>query len=189
MGGRHERTAFQRRHPGGQQALGKMLSITHHQGDANQSRRAVTSHLPEWLKSTEITGVGKNGERGEPSCTVGASANGGGPSGEQCGGSSNRAALRPSDCTTGYLPEGYKNAALKGPMRPTAYGSMTSDSQAMGRAHTSMDRQPNPEGGCARAPWNTARPSEDGISPVAATWRQLEGIVLSERSPRKTNAG
>ena len=37
MSRRHEQTFFQRRHPDGPQIHEKMLSITHHQGNANEN--------------------------------------------------------------------------------------------------------------------------------------------------------
>ena len=68
-----------------------MLSITHHQGNANQNTvRYHPSHLSEWLKSTaqQTTGVGEDVEKEEPSCTVGRNANWCSHSGQQYGGSS-----------------------------------------------------------------------------------------------------
>ena len=41
---------LQRRHTDGQQTHEKMLNITHHQGNANQNYKKITSHLSEWLK-------------------------------------------------------------------------------------------------------------------------------------------
>ena len=65
MGRRHEQTFFQRRHPGGHQTHETMLTITYHQGNANQNyNEIITSHLSDWLKSTiqETTDVDKDVE-------------------------------------------------------------------------------------------------------------------------------
>ena len=55
---------------------GKRLDIIHHQGNTNQNYN-ITTHLSEGLKLTtqETTGVGKDGEKGNPSDTVGGNAN------------------------------------------------------------------------------------------------------------------
>ena len=55
----------------------KMLKITHHQENANQTTRGITSYMPEWLKSKtqETTSVGEDVEKKEHSCTVGGNAN------------------------------------------------------------------------------------------------------------------
>ena len=49
-----------------------MLKIANHQGNANQNHN-ITSHLSEWLSSkrTQITNVGEDVEKREPSYTVG----------------------------------------------------------------------------------------------------------------------
>ena len=51
-----------------------MLNITNHQENANQkSQEDFTSHLSEWLslKRTQMTNVGQDAEKREPSCTAG----------------------------------------------------------------------------------------------------------------------
>ena len=40
-----EWTLFQRRHTDDQQAHGKMLKITHHQGNANQKHNDISSNI------------------------------------------------------------------------------------------------------------------------------------------------
>ena len=67
-----------------------MLSIIHHQGNANQNYNGLPPHLSEWLKLTaqETTGVGEDVEKKESSCTVGGNANLCSHSGKQYGGSS-----------------------------------------------------------------------------------------------------
>jgi len=42
---RPEQIFFQRRHTDGQQAREKMLSITNHQGNANQKYNEISSHI------------------------------------------------------------------------------------------------------------------------------------------------
>ena len=51
----------------------------------------------------------------------------------------NRTTLRPSNCTTGYLSKGYKNADLKGHMHPNVYCSTINNSQIMERAQMSIN--------------------------------------------------
>ena len=48
---RSEQTFIQRRHPDGQQASEKMVSIINHQGNANRNHNEISSHLLEWLLS------------------------------------------------------------------------------------------------------------------------------------------
>ena len=52
----------------------------------------------------------------------------------------NRAILPPSNCTTRYLSEGYKNSDLKGHMHPIVYSSNVYNSQMMERAQMSINR-------------------------------------------------
>ena len=44
IGSRHEQTLFQRRHQDGQQKHEKMLSVPHHQGNANQNHTEIPPH-------------------------------------------------------------------------------------------------------------------------------------------------
>ena len=46
----------------------------------------------------------------------------------------NRTTLRPSNCTTGYLPQRYKCRDPKGYMHPNVYSSNVHNSQTMERA-------------------------------------------------------
>ena len=68
---------FQRRHTGGQLAHEKILSITNHQGNANQITVGIISYMTEWLSSKipQITKTGKYMKKGEPLYTVGGSIN------------------------------------------------------------------------------------------------------------------
>ena len=57
MGKRHEWTFFQRRHPHGQQTHEKMLNITHHQGNKNQT--TMRYHLTP-VRTANINNSGNN---------------------------------------------------------------------------------------------------------------------------------
>ena len=46
----------------------------------------------------------------------------------------NRSTLGPSNCTTRYLPKGYRNTDSKGYMHPDIYSSIINNSQIMERA-------------------------------------------------------
>ena len=89
------------------------------------------------FKTQETTGVGKDSEKGEPSCTVGGAtgANRCSYSGEEYGRLSqetkNRTTQHPSNCTIRYLPKGYKNTDSKGYMYPNVYSSIINNSQTM----------------------------------------------------------
>lgn len=50
----------------------------------------------------------------------------------------NRTILCPSNCTTTYLPQGFKNTDSKRYMHPDAYDSIINSSQIMGRAQMSI---------------------------------------------------
>ena len=88
MGRGSEQTFFQRRHTHVQQIHEKMFNITN-QGNADQHCNDITAHLLEWLLSNreEITSVGKDIEKREPSCTVDRNVNWYSHYGEQYGGS------------------------------------------------------------------------------------------------------
>ena len=51
----------------------------------------------------------------------------------------NTTTLRPSNCTTRYLPKGYRYAISKGCMHPHVYSSAINNSQSMERAQMSID--------------------------------------------------
>ena len=68
---RPEQIFFQRRHTDGQQAREKMLSITNHQGNANQNYNEISSHICQdgyYQKNNKK--VLKDLEKRKPSCTV-----------------------------------------------------------------------------------------------------------------------
>ena len=51
----------------------------------------------------------------------------------------NRTTLQPSNCTTRYLPKGYKSADSKGHMHPNVYSSTIDNSQRIERAQMAID--------------------------------------------------
>ena len=51
-----------------------------------------------------------------------------------------RTTLQSSNCTTRYLPKGYKNTDLKGYMNPNVYSSNIHNSQNMERPQMSINR-------------------------------------------------
>ena len=51
----------------------------------------------------------------------------------------NRTTLRSSNCTTRYLPKGYKNTDSKGYMHPDVYSSIINNSQIMETAQVSIN--------------------------------------------------
>ena len=103
----------------------------------------TTSHLSEWLTSTTqtTTDVGEDAEK-DLFCTAGGNAN-------WCSHSANstevpqkirnRATLWPRNCTTKYLPKGYRYAVSKGHMHPNVYRRAIDNSQCMERAQRSID--------------------------------------------------
>ena len=68
---------LQRRHPDGQETYEKMLNITDHQGDANQTtmNQHLTPVCMTVTKKTEITNVIQDVEKRRPLCTVGKNGN------------------------------------------------------------------------------------------------------------------
>ena len=64
-------------HKDGQQIHEKMLNITHHRENANQTTMRYHYTLSEWLKSTtqETPSVDENVKKKEPSCTIGGNVN------------------------------------------------------------------------------------------------------------------
>ena len=95
----------------------------------------------------------------------------------------NRTTLRPSSCTTRYLSRGYRCAVLKGHIHPNIYSSTINNSQSMERAQ--MDEW-------IKKMWYTYTMDyylpikKNEILPFVTTWMELEGIMLSEISQRKT---
>ena len=66
-----EQAFSQRRHSGGQQTHEKMLNITNHQANANQTTRRYYFTQGYYQKRQQTTTAGKNVKNREPSCTIG----------------------------------------------------------------------------------------------------------------------
>ena len=97
----------------------------------------------------------------------------------------NRTTLQPSNCTTRHLSKGYRCAVSKGHMHPHVYNSTINKSQSMERAQMSI-------GGWIKKMWYVytmeyySAIKKNEILPFATTWMELEEIMLSEISQRKT---
>ena len=87
----------------------------------------------------------------------------------------NRTTLRPSNCTTRHLSTGYRCVVSKGHMHPHVYSSTINNSQSMERALWYIYTMEY---------YSAIKKNE--ILPFATTWMELEGIMLSEISQRKT---
>ena len=72
MGRRHEQKFPKRRPRHGQQAHEKMLHVTRHQGNTDQNHNEIPPHPSEngYIKSQEMTDVGEDAEKGEPSALL-----------------------------------------------------------------------------------------------------------------------
>ena len=76
MGRISEKPFFHSRHIDGQQAHEKMLSITNHQGNENQNYKKISPHTYQNVcHKTEVTSVGEDVEKREPSYTVDGNVN------------------------------------------------------------------------------------------------------------------
>ena len=98
-----------------------------------------------------------------------------------------RSPLRPSNCTTRHLSKGYRYAVSKGHMHPHVYSSTTNNSQSMERAQMSIDGWTDKEDVVyiyMMEYYSAIKKNE--ILPFATMWMELEGIMLSEISQRKT---
>ena len=99
----------------------------------------------------------------------------------------NRTTLWPSNCTTRHLSKGYRCAVSKGHVHHHVYSRTIHNSQSMERAQMSIDGWMDKEGVVYiyngvllgnQKEWNLA---------ICTMWMELEGIMLSEISQRKTN--
>ena len=87
-----------------------------------------------------------------------------------------------------YLSKGYRSADLKGHMHPNDYSSTIDNSQSMERAQMSIDWWMDKEDVVyiyTMEYYSTIKKNE--ILTFATMWMQLEGIMLSEITQRKTN--
>ena len=99
----------------------------------------------------------------------------------------NRTTLRPSNYTTRHLSTGYRCAVSKGHMHPHVYSSTINNSPSMERAQMSIDGRMDKEDVVyiyTTEYYLAVKKNE--ILPFATMWMELEGIILSEISQRKT---
>ena len=102
----------------------------------------------------------------------------------------NGTTLRSSNCTTRYLSKGYRCAVSKGHMHPHVYSSTINNNQSMERAQMSIDEWMDE---WIKKMWYiytmeySLAIKKNEILPFATTWMELEGIMLSEISQRRTN--
>ena len=104
----------------------------------------------------------------------------------------NRTTLRPHNCTTRHLSTGYRFAVLKGHMHPHVSSSTINNRQSMERAQMSMDEWIKKMWHiyiyiCKHTMEYYSAIKKNEILPFATTWVELEGIMPSEMSQRKTN--
>ena len=97
----------------------------------------------------------------------------------------NRTTLWPSNGTTRYLSKGYRCAVLKGHMHPHVSSSTINNRQSMERAQMSMDEWIKKMWSMFTLEYYSAIKKNE-ILPFATMWMELEGIMLSEISQRKT---
>ena len=136
---------FSKEHTDGQPTHEKMLNISHHQGNTNQT--TIRYHLTP-VRMANINNSGNNrcwqgcGERGSFfALLVGMHAGAATleNSMEVPQNTKNRTTLRPSNCTIRHLSTGYRYAVLKGRMYPNVYSSIIHNSQSMERAQMSIN--------------------------------------------------
>ena len=99
----------------------------------------------------------------------------------------NRTTLRPSNGTTRHLSAGYRDAVSKGHMHLNVYSSTINNSQSMEEPKCPLTDE------WIKKMWYIytmeyySAIEKNEILPFATTWMELEGIMLSEISQRKTN--
>ena len=100
----------------------------------------------------------------------------------------NRTTVRPSKCTTRYLSKGYRGAVLKGRMHPNIYVNSINNSQSMEKQPKcpSMDEWIKKRWSIYTMEYYLAIKKKE-ILPFATMCMELEGIMLSKISQRKTN--
>ena len=94
--------------------------------------------------------------------------------------------LWPSNCTTGYLPQRYRCSEMKGHMHPNVHSSNVHNIQTVAGAKCSLTDE------WIKKIWSIytmeyySAMKRNEILPFATTGIDLEGIMLSEKSQRKT---
>ena len=99
----------------------------------------------------------------------------------------NKTTLQPSNCTTRYLPKGYRCAVSKGHMHLNVYSSAIDNSQSMERAQMSIDVWMIKKMWYIYTMEYYLAIKKNEMLPFATTWMELECIILREISQRKTN--
>ena len=100
--------------------------------------------------------------------------------------SKNRTTPQPSNCTTRYLCKGYRYAVLKGHMHPHFIGALSTIAKVWKEPKCPL------MGELIKKMWYIytmeyySAIKKNEILPFATTWMELEGIMLSEISQRKT---
>ena len=90
-------------------------------------------------------------------------------------------------CTTRYLSKGYRCAVSKGHIHPNVYSSTINNSQSTERAQMSIDGWMDKEDVAYTYNGVLLGNHKEWFLPFATTWMELERILLSEISPRKTS--
>ena len=100
----------------------------------------------------------------------------------------NRATLQSSNCTTRYLPKGHKNTDSNRHMHPNGYSSIINNSQNMEKKlkYLSPDDWIKKMWFTHTHPHTHTLSQENEILPFAVMWMELESIILSKVSQRKT---
>ena len=93
-----------------------------------------------------------------------------------------RTTLRPSNCTTRHLSEGYRCAVSKGHMHPHVYSSTINNSQSMESTQSMQSMEKYIYSTHTMEYYLAIKKNE--TLPFAATWMELEGITLSKISQK-----
>ena len=100
----------------------------------------------------------------------------------------NRTTLWSSNCTSMHLSKGYRYAVFKGHMHPNVYSSTVNNTQGMERAQMPISRWMDKEHVVYIYTMEYYLAiKKNKVLPFATTWMELEGIMLSKISQRKTN--
>ena len=191
MGRTHEQTFLQRRPTHGQQAHEKMLRITSGKYKS-KPQWDPTSHQWEWgkLARQETANVGEDVEKGEPFCTLVGMWTGAATL-ENCvevpQRVKNRTALWLSNCTAGDLPQRYRCSEMPGHLHPIFIAAMSTIAKLWKEPRCpSKDEWIKKMWSMYTMEYYSAI-RNDKYPPSASTWMELEGIMLSEISQRRTN--
>ena len=93
-----------------------------------------------------------------------------------------RAILRPSNCTTRYLPQRYTCSEKKGHLHPNVHSSNVHNSQTVEGATKPFNKWIKRMWYIYTMEYYSAI-RKDEYLPFTSTWMEMEGIMLSEISP------